>query len=56
MTKVLIAVKGSEEERFFRRVTELAPVDAAEAAGSLEFLAGQLRWIHGVSASLARAL
>lgn len=30
MTKVLIAVKGSEEERFFRRVTELAPVDAAE--------------------------
>jgi aminoglycoside phosphotransferase (APT) family kinase protein len=33
-----------------------APVDAAGAADSLEFLAGQLRWIHGVSAGLARAL
>ena len=26
------------------------------AAASLEFLAGQLRWIHGISADLARAL
>jgi hypothetical protein len=27
-----------------------------EPASSLEFLAGQLRWIHGISADLARAL
>ena len=33
-----------------------APVDAAGAAASLEFLAGELRWIHGISADLARAL
>jgi hypothetical protein len=33
-----------------------APVDAAGAADALEFLAGQLRWIHGISAGLARAL
>jgi hypothetical protein len=33
-----------------------APVDAAGAAASLEFLAGQLRWIHDISADLARAL
>lgn len=32
------------------------PVSAAGVAGKLEFLAGQLRWIHGISASLARAL
>ena len=33
-----------------------APVDAAGAAASLEFLAGELRWIHGISGDLARAL
>lgn len=33
-----------------------APVDAAGAAASLEFLAGELRWIHGISPDLARAL
>jgi hypothetical protein len=33
-----------------------APVDAVGAAASLEFLAGELRWIHGISADLARAL
>lgn len=32
------------------------PVDAAGAAASLEFLAGELRWIHAISADLARAL
>jgi aminoglycoside phosphotransferase (APT) family kinase protein len=35
---------------------QYAPVDAAGAADNLEFLAGQLRWLHGISASLARAL
>ena len=29
---------------------------AAVAADALEFLAGQLRWIHDISADLARAL
>jgi len=33
-----------------------APVDASEAADKLEFLAGELRWIHRISAGLARAL
>ncbi|MGH3418765.1 MAG: hypothetical protein ACRDOD_04095 [Streptosporangiaceae bacterium] len=33
-----------------------APVDASEAADKLEFLAGELRWIHRLSAGLARAL
>ena len=33
-----------------------APVDPAGAAASLEFLAGELRWIHGISVDLARAL
>jgi hypothetical protein len=33
-----------------------APVDASEAADKLEFLARELRWIHRISASLARAL
>jgi aminoglycoside phosphotransferase (APT) family kinase protein len=32
------------------------PVDAAGAAASLEFLAGELRWIHGISPDLARAM
>jgi hypothetical protein len=32
------------------------PIDASGAATSLEFLAGQLRWIHSISADLARAL
>lgn len=31
------------------------PVDAVGAAAKLEFLAGELRWIHGISADLARA-
>jgi hypothetical protein len=33
-----------------------APVDAAGATASREFLVGELRWIHGISADLARAL
>jgi hypothetical protein len=33
-----------------------APVDASGAAASLEFLAGQLRWIHRLAPDLARAL
>lgn len=33
-----------------------APIDAAGAAASLEFLAGQLRWIHALGPALARAL
>jgi Phosphotransferase enzyme family len=32
------------------------PVDACGAAASLEFLAGQLRWIHALVPDLARAL
>jgi Phosphotransferase enzyme family len=32
------------------------PIDASGAAASLEFLAGELRWIHSISADLARAL
>jgi aminoglycoside phosphotransferase (APT) family kinase protein len=32
------------------------PIDASGAAASLEFLARELRWIHSISADLARAL
>ncbi|MFI6072445.1 phosphotransferase [Actinoplanes sp. NPDC051343] len=32
------------------------PLDAAGLAGALEFVAGELRWLHGVLPSLERAL
>ena len=33
-----------------------APLDAAEAADNLEFIAGQLRWLHSVQPALEHAL
>jgi len=53
--RVLATGDGWEELASAERV-RYAPVDAAGAAASLEFLAGELRWIHGISADLARAL
>jgi len=32
------------------------PIAPADAANSLEFVAGQLRWIHSISPDLARAV
>jgi hypothetical protein len=37
-------------------VIKYDPLDASAAADSLEFLAGQLRWIRSLLPDLARAL